>query len=147
VLLTPVWLAAMYWQTVETFLSLSNAQFVLVQAKYKRTTGKDVVCGFSLVTISSRVISFRESRSCLCPKPHIEAVDDNLFYGGLTNILSFPSNSLQAGDNVGLLMRGLKREDVQRGQVWARWSAEKVLQFWLIVTGVTSCRTLRVVSS
>lgn len=28
---------------------------------------------------------------------------------------------LQAGDNVGLLLRGLKRDDVQRGQVsnWA----------------------------
>jgi translation elongation factor EF-Tu-like GTPase len=29
-------------------------------------------------------------------------------------------NQGQAGDNVGLLLRGIKREDVQRGQVRAR---------------------------
>lgn len=52
-------------------------------------------------------------------------------------------NQGQAGDNVGLLLRGIKREDVQRGQVrhtTAELPTAAVL--WLHTQGVCICMSV-----
>jgi translation elongation factor EF-1alpha len=58
----------------------------------------------------------------------------------------------QAGDNVGLLIRGLKRDEVQRGQVSLMWSSNRAvldhiqtfilapMDVSLIIWGVTHLR-------
>ena len=40
----------------------------------------------------------------------------------------------QAGDNVGVLLRGTKREDVERGQVLAKPGSDKTLKSWFSLT-------------